>query len=372
MKEGFRSGAWIAALVFSMAGCASAPTAEDTPPPAPAPVVEPQPEPPAIRDNAPVTYVVKKGDTLWDIASTFLASPWRWPEVWHVNPQVRNPHLIYPGDVLVLSYVDGKPRIQVQGGVRDGLPPTDLPVVKLSPRVRVEPLERAIPTIPYDAISQFLIRPRVVTLEELERAPYVVSAQAEHLIGSPGYPVFVRGLGETDLKNFNVVRLGEAYVNPDDKDDILGYEAIRVADARVQRLGDPATVLLQNATRETLAGDRLLPATDGFVEQNYLPHAPAHEVEGRIVGAMGAVSQIGQFQVVVISKGARDDMEPGHVLAVYQAGGIARDPIAREEVRLPRERAGTLMLFRVFDRVSYALVMDATRAIHMHDVVTNP
>ncbi|MFA5530006.1 MAG: LysM domain-containing protein [Thiohalomonadaceae bacterium] len=370
MKEGFRSGAWVAALVFSMAGCATAPTAQDTPPPTPAPVAEPQPvpEPPAIRDDAPVTYTVKKGDTLWDISSAFLTSPWRWPEVWHVNPQVRNPHLIYPGDVLILSYVDGKPRIRVQ----DDLPPTTLPTVKLSPRVRVEPLARAIPTIPYDTISQFLVRPRVVTREELERAPYVVSAQAEHLIGSPGYPVFVRGLGETEVKLFNVVRLGQPYVNPEDEDDILGWEAIRVADARMQRLGDPATVLLQNATRETLAGDRLLPATDGFVEQNYLPHAPEHEVEGRIIGAMDAVNQIGQFQVVVISKGVRDGMEPGHVLAVYQAGGIVRDTIAREDVRLPREHAGTLMVFRVFDRVSYALVMDATRAIHLHDVVTNP
>jgi hypothetical protein len=369
MKEGFRSVAWIAALVFSMAGCATAPADRDIPAPAPAPVAEP--EPPVIRDDAPVTYVVKKGDTLWDIATTFLTSPWRWPEVWHINPQVRNPHLIYPGDVLTLTYVDGKPVVQVQDGVA-GVPPTTLPTVKLSPRVRVEPLERAIPTIPYDAISQFLSRPRVVTPEELRRAPYMISAQEEHLIGGPGYPVYVRGLNGGDVKDFVVVRLGEPYLNPEDPDDVLGYEAIHVADARLQRQGDPATVMLVRAKREALTGDRLLPADDGMLEQNYLPHPPVAEVEGRIVGVMGAVSQIGQFQVVAISKGVRDDMEPGHVLAIYQAGGLVRDPYTREEVRLPRERAGTLMVFRVFDRVSYALVMDATRAIHLHDVVTNP
>lgn len=371
MKEGFRSGIWMAALVVSMAGCASAPTDQDMPAPQPAPVAEPAPEPPMIKVDAPVTYVVKKGDTLWDIATAFLTSPWRWPEVWHVNPQVRNPHLIYPGDVLVLTYVDGQPRLQVQDGV-DGLPPTTLPTVKLSPRVRVEPLARAIPTISYDAISQFLSRPRVVTREELERAPYVAAVQDEHLIAGPGYPVYVRGLNASDVTDFAVVRLGQAYVNPDDADDILGYEAIHVADAQLQRQGDPATVMLQRAKRETLVGDRLLPAVDGIVEQNYLPHAPDHDVEGRIVGVMGAVSQIGQFQVVAISKGARDDMESGHVLAVYQAGARARDPYTREEVQLPRERAGTIMVFRVFDRVSYALVMDATRAIHLHDAVTNP
>jgi hypothetical protein len=366
MKEGFRSGALVAALLISMAGCATAPTDRETPA-TPAPAAEPAPEQPMVRDNAPVTYLVKKGDTLWDIANLFLATPWRWPEVWHINPQVRNPHLIYPGDVLTLTYVDGEPRIQVQGDTA-----SRLPVVKLSPRVRVEPLERAIPTIPYDAISQFLTRPRVVTPEEMRRAPYVVSAQDEHLIGAPGYPVYVRGVQDKDLQDYVVVRLGQPYIDPADEDVVLGYEAIHVADARLQRLGDPSTFVIPRANREVLAGDRLLPLDDGTMGQSYLPHPPSRDIDGRIVGVMGAVSQIGQFQVVAISKGANDDMEPGHVLAVYQYGALVRDPYTRQEVQLPRERAGTLMVFRIFDRVSYALVMDATRAIHLHDVVTNP
>lgn len=366
-------------LFLGLFGCAT------TPPPvyeAPEPVIfeepAPKPKPVVIRADYPQRYVVVKGDTLWDISARFLRDPWRWPEVWQKNPQVENPHLIYPGDILTLIYIDGQPFIQVQRGQLDDsgrIRSIEQPsgVVKLSPRVRIESLERAIPTIPIDAIKQFLSRPRVVTDGELDQAPYIVGTVGEHMIAGADHSVYVMGIDNKEYGEYVVVRKGQVYRNPKDRKDILGYEALYVADGRVQSLGQPSKVYLESSSREVLNGDRLLPPDDAHVEQNFLPHAPKDPVEGQIISVYDGVTQIGQFQIVVLDLGHVDYMEQGHVLAVYQKGETIRDPVNRgKKITLPDERAGIVMVFRVFERVSYALVMSATRAIHTLDTVVNP
>ncbi len=316
----------------------------------------------ALNPDHPDRYVVKRGDTLWDIAARFLRDPWLWPEIWHVNPQIENPHLIYPGDVISLVYVDGKPRLVLERGRR---------TVKLSPQVRELPLDEAIPTIPLDAIRPFLSRPRVLGEGEFEAAPYVVASADEHLIAASGMRVYARGvLGDAGAR-YAVLRRGQVYRDPD-TGEVLGLEAIHVADAQVQRPGDPAVLVLQRSTRETLPGDRLFPVGEDRYTDNFLPRAPGRRVEGRIIAVFDGVSRIGQYQVVVLNRGARDGMEPGHVLAVHRAGETIRDPVRREKVTLPDERAGIVMVFRTFDRVSYALVMSATRSLRVLDRVRNP
>ena len=206
----------------------------------------------------------------------------------------------------------------------------------------------------------------------MEQAPYVVSSLDQHLVAGAGHRIYVRGLEDPQTTGFVVVRRGQVYVNPEDEDDILGYEAIHLGDAVLAREGDPATLDLVRTKREVLVGDRLLPADDGFTDQNFEPHPPARFVDGDIIAVQGGVMQIGQYQVVVIDRGLQAGLDVGSVLAVYQASARVRDTVAGETVRLPRERAGTVLVFRVFDRLSYGLVMDATRPIHVNDAVTSP
>lgn len=372
-------------LTAAIAGCASAPqqpAKAPQPEPVAQPVAAPQaaaPEPVVLQPDYPQEYVVKKGDTLWDIATRFLRDPWRWPELWQSNPQVKNPHLIYPGDILTLVYIEGKPTLQVQRGIEGEPAPKGRPApapelggVRLSPKIRVEELRQAVPTIPLDAIGPFLTRPRVVTEDELEAAPYIVSSAGEHLIAGAGNRVYVRGISEYNTTRYAVVRRGQVYRSPDDPNDILGYEAIPLADAQIERHGDPATLLLTRSNREVLNGDRLLPAEAKPYQANFMPRAPENKVSGRIIAVPGGLTQIGQFQVVVLNLGQQEKLRPGDVLAVYQTGDVIPDRVGGGTVKLPNERAGTLMVFRTFKRVSYALVMEATRAMHLLDTVQNP
>jgi len=312
----------------------------------------------------PDRYVVKRGDTLWDIAERFLRDPWLWPEVWHINPQIENPHLIYPGDVISLVYVDGKPRLVLQRG---------RPTVKLSPRARPRPLDEAIPTIPLDAIGPFLSRPRVLDEAAYEHAPYIVSSADEHLIAGAGDRVYVRGLSG-GRGRYTVLRRGELYRDPD-TGEVLGLEAIHVADARLQRRGDPAVLVLVSSSREAVVGDRVLPVEEDRYTDRFLPRAPERRVEGRIISVLDGVSRIGQYHTVVLDKGSRDGLETGHVLLVHQTGETIFDPRAphgKRKLRLPNERAGTVMVVRTFERVSYALVMEAQRDMRIHDTFTTP
>jgi len=318
----------------------------------------------ALNPDHPDRYVVAKGDTLWDISSLFLRDAWLWPEIWYVNPQIANPHLIYPGDILTLVYIDGKPQLRLQRG-RD---------VKLSPQIRVEDLSAAIPTIPLDAIQQFLTKPLVVDKGELDRAPYIVQNADEHVIAGGGDRSYVRGIKDQEHGLWDVFRAGGPYIDPD-SNEVLGYEARFVADAAIERFGDPATLLLTETDIEARTGDRLMPAMQQDPITHFQPHAPDGDIEGRILSVLGGVTQIGQFDVVVISKGEADGMEIGHVMKIYQAGETIRDTVSGrrfDTVKLPDEEAGLLMVFRAFDRVSFALVMKASRAIHVHDFVRTP
>lgn len=317
-----------------------------------------------LKSNHPDRYVVVKGDTLWGIAARFLKNPWLWPDIWYVNPQIKNPHLIYPGDVITLVYVNGKPQLRLQRG---------RPTVKLEPHMRSEPITQAIPTIPLDAIRPFLTQPRVVGKDTLAHAPYVVQSAGEHVITGAGGRVYVRSITSNKVRHFAIVRSGEVYRDPA-TGEILGYEALYVGDAVLQHTGDPATLSVTRSTRAVRIGDRLVPAGNKPYNAYFTPHAPKHKVAGQIISVIDGVTQIGQYNVVVLDRGKRDGLNAGTVLAVYQKGEIVPDEVnpRRGDVKLPDERAGELMVFRAFPRVSYALIMRATRSMHVLDYVRNP
>ena len=319
----------------------------------------------ALNPEHPDRYVVVKGDTLWDISAMFLRDPWLWPEVWYVNPQIANPHLIFPGDILTLVYVDGKPQLRMTRGY---------PTVNLSPTMREQSLDQAIPTIPIDAIQAFLNRSIVVGENELDTAPYVVQAADEHVVTGAGDRVYVRGIDNTDATVFDIFEPGDAYIDPD-TNEVLGYEALYVGTGPVQKFGDPATILLTETTREVRVGDRLRPADRSYTIPYFQPHAPAAGTEGHIISVIDGVTQIGQYNVVAIDLGTREGMEVGHVMRIFQKGEVIRDPVSSkrgDSVKLPDEEAGFVMVFRTFEKVSLGLVMKATRSIHINDLVRTP
>ncbi len=326
-----------------------------------------------IKRDYPDRYVVKKGDTLWDISARFLKSPWLWPEVWHINPGIRNPHLIYPGDVVALHYVDGKPYLTLEGQAGITPPvPKGMDSVKLSPKIRQLPLEKAITTIPRSAIEPFLYNNRVVTEKALNNAPYIVSTFEQHLVAGTGHTLYVRKLNNPQAAGYQVVRKGRTYVHPETK-EILGYEVENLAESRLLREGDPATLKITRTYLEVLEGDKLLPMQRRDRSLNFLPKSPSNQVRGHIIAVLKGVTNIGRHDVVVLTLGKREGMQPGDVLAIYQQGLVVRDAFEDgEAVKLPEERAGILMVFSVYDKVSYGLVMESTRALHVYDTVQNP
>jgi hypothetical protein len=330
-----------------------------------------QPPSPVLNPRHPETYVVQRGDTLWDIASMFLRDPWYWPEIWQINPQVENPHLIFPGDILSLAYLDdGRPVVQLERGPQVAQGGSG--VERLSPRIRSQPLEEAISTIPYETIAAFLSRPRIIDEDEIDDLPYIV-AHREGLIGSAGRDVYVRGTDAPTGSVFNVVERGEELVDPDTK-DVLGYQGIYVGQGRLDRSGDPGTLRMLESEREAVVGNYLMSEED-IQQLNFLPRSPDREVDGRIISALGGGALIGELEVVVINRGSAAGLEPGHVLRVFQAGRTIRDTqrgSIGQKVRLPDEPAGTMMVFRTSERLSYALVMEATRDIALLDAVRNP
>ena len=374
----FLSGVAAALLI---AGCASTPDAPPetaAPPPAPAaeaprPAVSAAPAaavtapakvtPTPVRLNPahPDRYVVQKGDTLWDISAMFLRDPWFWPEIWYANPQVNNPHLIFPGDVLTLVYLDGRPRIMLERG-RTG--------ERLQPRVRVEQLEEAIFTIPYDRIAAFLSRPKVLDGSTVDRAPYILTSRRGHLAHGSNTEVYVRGdeLAEGDI--FSVMHIGDRLRDPDDG-RLLGYAATYVGEGTVVREGDPATMYLNSTAREALNGDKLLPVETDFPLQ-FIPRAPEQSVEGRIIDVQDGISLVSSYQIVTLNRGTAAGLEPGHVLAVWQAGRRVPDRFGGGSVELPEEYAGYLMVFRTFEDISYGLIMQASNEIRLLDKVRNP
>ena len=323
-----------------------------------------------LNPSHPDSYVVKPGDTLWGISGMFLRDPWYWPEIWYVNPQVENPHLIYPGDLLTLVYVDGQPQIRSTRGGGATASGTE----RLSPRIRAEQLTTAVDTIPYETIAPFLGKGVVLAKDEIDSLPHIVALRDDHLVGASGNDAYVRGATGQEQTLYSVVHIGDKLVDPDDG-AVLGYEGIFVADGQFRQAGDPATLVLSNSQREALKGDRLVPQAPPLPMQ-FEPRAPDRPVEGRIVHVSGEVTQIGQYEVVVINRGTRDGLVPGSVLTVWQVGDRVTDPIDSglfgRKVQLPDERAGTLMVFRSYDRLSYALIMEAEGPIHVLDKVRNP
>ncbi len=326
-----------------------------------------------LASGAPEEYTVQVGDTLWDIAATFLRDPWYWPEVWYVNPQVENPHLIYPGDVLALVTIDGQQRIaNIRGST-----------YRLSPTARVTPLAESITSIPYERIAAFLSKGLVLEKNQVDQLPYILATRGDHLMASAGNDIYIRG-GQPSPNGtrFSIVHVGDELRDPDDN-DLIGYQGIYVGEGAQSRGGDPATVALTDTNREALAGDRLIPETVD-IPLNFFPKSPDLNIEGRIISVVDGVSLIGQYQVVVLNRGARNGLAPGDVLSVFQAGEVVRDRYAGgsflgssgimggESVTLPAEQAGTIMIFKVYDRIGYALVMEATSDIHVLDAVRNP
>jgi len=320
-----------------------------------------------LNSNYPKEYTVVKGDTLWDISGMFLKKPWYWPDIWQVNPQVENPHLIYPGDRLSLVYRDGRPVLEVSRGLK---------TVKLSPGAREIATDVAVPTIPLSAIMPFLTKPKVIAEDIFELSPYIVSNTDERLISGSGDKVYVRGVEPANGDDYSVFRGGKTYLDPV-TGELLGYEAIYSGDADVVSHGDPATVMLENTTREVLIGDRLLSHEGQNYNVNFMPHAFDGELSGQIISVFDGVSQVGQYQMIVLNRGEREGVESGHVLTIYQAGKQTADTVMPEALRndentvvnLPDEYAGEAMVFKVFEKVSYAIVMKATRAIHVNDKV---
>ena len=361
------------ALGALLTGCATQPE----PAPEPEPVVQEapaKPKPPVeLAPRAPERYVVKKGDTLWDISTMFLDDPWLWPEIWYTNPQIENPHLIFPGDIITIFWKDGRPHLQISRGGE--IYQTTLPIQRLSPQVRTTPLTQAIPTIPIDVIRPFLSNTRIIDEDEFEELPYVLRSSDGRLLSGSSNEVYARGLEDNGIVRYNVIRLGDEYIDPETGES-LGFEATEVGTAVLQRPGDPATMLLEKTERETMRGDRLVPVDDREFDTNFLPAPPDVEVTGQIIDVVDGVSQVGQYQIVTLNRGAEDGLEIGHVLAVYQRGEVVEDNVGGgwmgEEVRLPDERAGVLMIFRTFENVSYGLIMHASSEIHLLDMVRNP
>lgn len=317
-----------------------------------------------LRDGHPERYTVRLGDTLWDISERFLRDPWLWPEIWYENPFIDNPHLIYPGDVVKLTTVDGQPRLTVERGGG---------TVKLSPRVRMEDLDQAITTIPIDAIRPFLSGNRVVGAETFDTAPYIVAGADERVMGSTGDPVYVRRLGDSAAQGYKVMRQGQPFIDPE-SGELLGYEAVYVGDAARVRTGDPATYVLTEINREVLPGDVLLETEEDLIQSRYYPRPPEGEVSGQILAVLDGVTQVGQFDVVAINRGENHGLRQGDVLAVYKRGRTVQDRFSadQETITLPDERAGEMIIFRTFERLSLGLIMEASRAMRVADLVRNP
>lgn len=366
----------------------------------------------ALQPNAPETYRIQPGDTLWGIAGRFLRDPWRWPEVWEGNPAVSDPNRIFPGERLVLDLSEaGSPRIRRAGG--------GMRVVKLSPRVRVTALDTSIPTIPLGSVAPFLTRPWVTDDKAFDEAPYVVGFPHERVLAGRGDQIFVRRIMRATESSFEVLRPGEPLRDPETR-ELLGYGALYVGEARLEQTGDPATLRMISASMQVQVGDHVRQAREETVMRSFVPRSAPRGLEGHIVSVLDGASQIGQYDVVVLDRGSREGVEVGQVFGVYRGGVEAPDPVRRQDrdwngrnespadssfwlgdwaltgwVRdqpdsnaplplhrkaerladsyiVPFARSGIIMVFRVFPRVSFALVMRASQAMHVGEMVATP
>jgi hypothetical protein len=342
-----------------------------------------------IAATAPERYVVKKGDTLWDISAMYLNDPWYWPEIWYVNPSIANPHLIYPGDVLYFSYVDGKPRVSLERAS----------ATSLTPQIRSTPLDDAIRTIPYNVLMDFVGRPSLLEKDQVKKAPYVVGMRDRHIVGSSQNEIYGK-----ELKNpatgsrYNIVHVGEELRDPDDG-DLLGYTGhfagvgvvIQATGAVVpgkdsifdmKREEELAHLKVQETSREVLQGDKLLPANVDIGDDFVISTPQNKDLLGQIIAVVDGVHVAGKYQVVALNRGKKHGLVPGNALGVFYRGEQIHDRYDRldwtaftanyDKVRLPDERSASVLVFQVYDRMSYALVVESSQVVHVGDFVANP
>lgn len=330
-----------------------------------------------LAPNAPDRYVVVKGDTLWGISGRFLSKPWRWPEIWDLNrEQIRNPHLIYPGDVVVLDLSGAEPRLRLSrligaGGSAGSGAGGALPVERLQPRTRVEMLDREpVPTISSTDIEAFLNRPLVVDEREMAGHPRIVATQDGRVFLGRGDLAYVRGIADESVREWHVYRQAKPLLDPDTRKPIA-WNAVFLGTAQLERAGDPASLRVTAMNEEIGVGDRLVPA-EKSKPMTYVPRPPETQVDGRIVAVYRGVSQVGRNSVVAINAGRSKGLEVGNVLAIQQRGRVVLDREASQKIKLPDESVGYLLIFRVFDNIAYGLVMEASQSISVGDNVTNP
>ncbi len=375
-----------------------------------------------LQDNAPEKYVVVKGDTLWDISGRFLKDPWHWPQIWNMNrSEIKNPHWIYPGDMVVLDRSGKEPRLKLVKGNAGGMR-----TVKLSPGVRASDISNdAIPAIPISVIHPFLSQPRVVPKGAFDDAPFILGSNTDRVVLASGDDAFATG-GKPGVTRWNLLRPGKALKDPE-TGEVLGYEVVYLGDARTLVEGAPQKIRITRSVQEILPKDKLVEA-DTTTTYEFVPHAPDTKISGRIISAYGGMTDSGRYQTVVINRGSRDGLEQGHVLTVFREGRavtLTRDEKDRmtwvnekskgvpdggawlyndvrclkegskvtydqaaevrstfrstclgntsdRAVKLPDARSGLVMVYRVFDRVSYALIMESDGPVYLLDTVRNP
>ncbi len=318
---------------------------------------------PALKADHPQEYIVQPGDTLWGIADKFLQKPWAWAELWASNPDIENPHQLFPGDIIHFELHNGEPFMRI----------TRETVIKLSPKVRVTDYQSRIPVIPFKLLKPFLSHDLILPEAGLEGTPYVIAGDNEHLSGGQGSVVYVRGIDIEEEQGYGIYRSAQPLIDPETQ-DTLGMLATYVGRAKMVAAGDPAKLILTDAPQEVLKGDRLLPANESFLKPVYTLHPPSLPIHGYIIAVLGGVTQVGQYQVVVVNQGEVEGLKTGDVLAIQLQGQVVADPIAGKKavIKLPDEPVGELLVFRTFENASFGIVLTARKALHIGDVVTNP
>lgn len=321
-----------------------------------------------LRTEVPARYTVKKGDTLWDIASTYLQSPWQWQQIWHLNPGLQNPHLIYPGDILAIIDVDGEKKLTVV----ERAPVKIKAEQKLVPTIRTQAFTEAIPSIPTEKIKVFLSQSRIESAETLNQAPYIIAGSGKRIISGANDIIYARGTFQKEQNGFGIYRPAKVFEHPK-TGEFLGVQAISIGSVQVTEThGDVKTLIVEQAREEVRINDRLLTDLDYQQDINFFPKKPKAEINAEIIAVEGGVTQVGLLNVVVLSAGTREQLEPGDVLQIEQKGEVVKDQITKELIQLPNTQAGLLIVFRSFEKMAYGLVVMANKPLIVGDIVKTP